>query len=108
MSCPGEFGVPVDQRTAVEGREEPLVRVEDERVSLLDAGVFVAYRSGKDSGSAVRAVDVEPPTALLRNLSKPGEIVDDAAIGRTRGADDSGDIADILIFVERSVHRLRG
>jgi hypothetical protein len=42
MSTPGELRLPVDERAAVEGREEPLVRVEDERVGLLDPDVLVA------------------------------------------------------------------
>jgi hypothetical protein len=108
MSCSGEFRAPVDERTAVEGGEEPLVWIKDERVSLFDAGVLVAYRSGKDSGSPVRAVDVEPPTALLRNLSKPGQIVDDAGIGGARRADESGGITHIGIAIERCIHRIRG
>lgn len=42
VSCPGEFGLAIDERTAVKGSEKPLVWVEDERVGLLDAGVLVA------------------------------------------------------------------
>ena len=105
MSSPGELRFPVDKRAAIKRREEPLVRVEDERVRLLDTRVLVAQRSRKDSGSAVRAVDVEPPTALLGYLTNPGKIINDARIRRPRGTDDCGDIADIGVCIERGIHR---
>jgi hypothetical protein len=45
---------------------------------------------------------------LLRNLTNPGEIIDDAGIGRTRSADNSGDVADIGIGIERGIQRVSG
>ena len=83
VGSPSELGLPVNERAAVEGGEEPFVRVENERVSLLDAVVFVAYRSSKDLGAAVRAVNMEPPIPLLRDLAYSSKIVDDPTVGRS-------------------------
>ena len=51
---PGELRVAVEQGAAVERREQPLVRVEDERVGLLDPGVLRPQRPGEDARSRRR------------------------------------------------------
>src|SRR5947208_3278964 len=45
--------VAVDQRTRVERREQPLVRIDDERVGLLDAGEQSGDARRRQSGSAI-------------------------------------------------------
>ena len=99
-------GFAVEQRTAVEGREQPLVRVEDERVGLLEADVLRLQRPGEDAGSAVGTVDVEPPVAALRQRAHPGEIVDDAGVGRAGGTDHGDDVGQVGIGVDRCLHGL--
>ena len=47
---------------------------------------FGAKRAGEDSGTAVGAVDVEPPAPLPRQRADAGQVVDDARVGRSRGA----------------------
>ena len=56
----------VDQRARVERREQPLVRVDDERVGALDAGEAIAHARRAQRAEAVGAVDVQPQPALAR------------------------------------------
>ena len=57
---------------------------------------FGSQRPGEDAGSAVGAVDVEPPAALLGERADAGEVVDDAGVGRARRADHRGDVGQVV------------
>ena len=59
--------VAIDERAAVERREQPLVRVDDEAVGTLDPGVPVPDARAASAGASVGTVDVEPvPSSALR------------------------------------------
>ena len=58
------FGLAVKQGTAVEGGEQPLVGVHDERVGMLDADEPVSHRWGSEGRSAVGAIHVQPDPVL--------------------------------------------
>ena len=93
--------VAVDQRGAVQRREEPLVRVHDEAVGVTDAFEQVAVREREERGAAVGAVDVEPQTVLARVAADAFDIVDDARVGGAGGRDDAHDGLGTLIGLER-------
>ena len=92
--CPRR--VAVEERAAVERREEPLVRVDRERVAALDAVEQVPRRGGGERGGPVRAVDVEPEPALLGHACDAGEVVDDAEVGAAGGGDHGEDVVGAL------------
>ena len=66
----GERGVAVEQRRAVERRVQPLVRVDHERVGVLDAGEPLAHARCEQRGAAVRRVDVHPDAALAAHRAR--------------------------------------
>ena len=90
----GQVGLSVDQRGAVEGREQPLVGVDDERVGPLESGELLAHRRGEERRrAAVGAVDVEPQRMLCRDVGHAVEVVHDAGVGRPRRGHDADDVA---------------
>ena len=56
-------GVAVDQGARVERREQPLVRVDDHRVGVLDPRERGPHPLDEHRGEAVGAVDVQPDVA---------------------------------------------
>ena len=81
----GQVGLAVDQGGAVEGREEPLVRIDDERVGPLETGEPVPHRGREQRGGpAVGAVDVKPQRVLGGDVRHARQVVDDAGVGRAR------------------------
>jgi hypothetical protein len=80
---PGQGRVAVQQRRAVERREQPLVRVHDERVGVLDALVPVPDAGREQAGPTVPAVHVEPQAVLARHGGHASQVVDDAGVGGT-------------------------
>ena len=64
----GDARVAVQQRARVERGEQPLVRVDDEAVGVLDAGEQVADARRRERGAAVRTVDVHPGAELRRRI----------------------------------------
>ena len=60
-ACTGR--VAVDQRACVERREQPLVRVDDERVGEFHPGEHGPHPLHEHRGEAVRAVDVQPDSS---------------------------------------------
>ena len=63
-------GIAVEQRRAVERREQPLVRVDDERVGGLDSVEPVADARREQRGAAVRGVDVHPEAAVAAHRAR--------------------------------------
>ena len=84
----GRRRVAIEQRAGVERSEEPLVRVDDDRVGVLDAGEERARRRRRERGAAVRTVDMEPHAALRADLGDRREIVDQPEVRRAGGGDD--------------------
>ena len=103
VRCPRLHRIAVDQRARVERGEQPLVRIDDERVGVLDAGEQPAHGRRGETGSAVRAVDVQPPAVLLRDGRDARDVVDDAEVRRARGGDDGEHAVAAL-----GRHRLHG
>lgn len=99
--------IPVHQCTAVVGREQPLVRVDDETVGAFDAVEAVPDRRGEQRGETVGTVDVQPEVALLADVGDRCQFVDDPGVGGASGGDD-GEHRDTLRFVERGVERGAG
>ena len=94
MRCPPHVGVAVDEGTAVERCEQPLVRIDDEAVGMLDAVVTIADARRSQACSAVGTVDMHPHIELSTDSSNTGEVVDDAGVGRAcRGHDREHTIA---------------
>ena len=87
--------VAVDQRAAVERREEPLVGVDDEAVGVANAAEEVAVGGREDRGAAVGAVDVEPEVVLAREAAEPLEVVDDARVGGAGRGDDADHVLGV-------------
>src|SRR5438270_13842199 len=53
---------------AVEWREEPLVRIDDKGVGVVDAGEDVSHLRHDGGDSAVRSIDVEPHSLAPTDL----------------------------------------
>ncbi len=77
----GQVRAPVQQRAAVERREQPLVGVDDEAVGALDPWNLCPHGGRCQRGAAVGAVDVHPEVAAVAHLGHTGEVVDDAEVG---------------------------
>jgi hypothetical protein len=99
-----ELGVAVDQGARVERGEQPLVRVDDEGVGVLDAGETVPRAGRQHAGQAVGAVDVQPDIGSHDRAGDVGDVVDDAEVGRPRGRDHGEDA--VAVLVERRAHRV--
>ena len=77
------------ERREVEGREEPLVRVRDERVGAL-ASLEVSPQFGDDCGGAgVGRVNVEPQLFARADVGYVGHGVNARRRGRADGGDDA-------------------
>ena len=100
--------IAVEQSRTVERREQPLVRVEDERVGVLDAVVFVPDAGGEQPGAAVGAVNVEPQTVIPCDRGRPGEIVDDPRVRRARRRDDRRERRGVSIVLDGFPERFTG
>ena len=83
-----QLRVAVQQGAAVEWGEQPLVRVDDEAVGLLDAVEQVAHGGRRQRCAPVGAVDVHPQPVLLADGGDPGQVVDDPQVGGAGGGND--------------------
>src|SRR5450631_3879382 len=83
-----EGGLTIQEGAAVERREQPLVRVDDEGVGVLDPVKEVTNRWGGQTRPAVGAVDVDPDAELSADLRHGVEVVDDAEVRGARRCDD--------------------
>ena len=83
--------IAIEERGAVERREEPLVRIDHERVGSLDAGEPCGELGHAEGGAAVGGVDVEPHVAAGAHVRHAGEVVDDATVGGTGAGHHSAD-----------------
>ena len=76
-----------EERGAIEGREEPLVRVHDERVGVFDAGEDVAHLRHDGGNATVRTVDVQPDPFTPADLGDRGNRIDARDARRANGGD---------------------
>ena len=90
------LGIAVEERAAVVGGEEPLVRVDDEAVGELDAVEEAADAGGGERRSAVGAVDVEPDPALGAHRGDARQVVHEARVRRPGGGHDREDVVGAL------------
>ncbi len=81
----GQTGFAVDQGGTVEGGEEPLVRVDHERIGQFDALEPVSCRRGEQGRSPIGPVHVEPHRACPGHGPHPGQVVDDPGVGGPSG-----------------------
>src|SRR5450631_1792152 len=77
----------IQQGTAVIGGEEPLVRVDDEGVGVLDPVEQVTNRWGGQPRPAVGAVDMQPDAVLAADHRHRVEVVHDAEVRGARRRD---------------------
>ena len=105
----GQVRLAVDQRGAVEGREEPFVRVDDERVGPLESGELLAHRGREERRrAAVGPVDVEPQRLLCRHVGHAVEVVDDPGVGRARRGHHADDVGPPRVVAQRGTQRVAG
>ena len=89
---PRQIRVAVEQRTAVERREQPLVRVDDEGVAAFDPDVPRTHGWGRQPGTAVRTINMQPEAELLADVGDGGQVVDDPEVRRAGGRDDGEEV----------------
>jgi len=83
-----ELRPPEDQRRGVDRREQPFVRVDHQRVGVLDPGE-AATRAGREQGrSAVGGIHVEPQVPLGGDRGHAVQIIDDPGVGGAGGRHD--------------------
>jgi hypothetical protein len=80
--------VPHEQTADVERLEEPLVRIDRERVRALEGRHERGESRGQPRRAAVRRVDVEPDAFGLGEVGEVAERVDRSRVRRAGGADD--------------------
>jgi len=95
----------IEQRGAVERREQPLVGIDDERVGPLEAVELGPDRRREERSTAVRAVDVKPQRSFLGHVSQTREIVDEAGVGRAGGGDHADHVVGAGMVLQRSAER---
>ena len=93
---PGERRIAVHQGAAVERSEQPFVRVDHERVSLLDPVQQGSPDRRHEGRTAVGGVDVEPGTELGCDSPGTGEIVDDARVRGPTRSDDGEHVGAVV------------
>ena len=82
VCCDGERRIAIDEGAGVVGREQPLVRVDDERVGALDAIEERPDARCEQRGAPVGGVDVEPETPVGTRVGHPRQVVDDPGVRR--------------------------
>ena len=90
-----ELWLPIEQGAAVVGREQPLVWVDDEAVSTLDAIEEVTHARGSERRTAVRAINMHPDAEPLADGRDSGQVVDNAGVRGAGGCDNSEDVLRI-------------
>ena len=75
MRGPCLRGIAVEQRAAVVGGKEPLVRIDDEAIRQFDSGKGRSHPWRGQSREPVGAVDVQPDVALATDRGHSRELV---------------------------------
>jgi hypothetical protein len=104
----GQVGLAVEERGAVERREQPLVGIDNARVSPLEADELVAHARGEQCCTPVGAIDVEPQVSLGCHLGHPSQVVDDASIGGASRSHYGDDIVGIGVLRQRGAQPVTG
>ena len=92
--------ISVQQRARVVRREQPLVRVHDERVGPLDTVEQRPDGRRQERRASVGAVHVEPESAVGADVRDAGEVVDGPGVRRS-GARHDGEHAVAAVGLER-------
>ena len=88
MGAAQRLAVADEQRAGPVGQEEPLVRVEDDRVRALDPREGRRPSAGEEEEPAVGRVDVEPEPLARGEIRERRQVVDRARVRRAGVADD--------------------
>ncbi len=94
VGCRSGEGIAMERAVAhqdeagVVGHLAPFVKIEGQRIGVLDASKARREIRGEDRKRAVGTIDMQPKLLTPRQLGKAGQIVDRAAIDRAGGADD--------------------
>ena len=88
------FRVAVDDGRAVERREQPLVRIDRDRVGGLDAAKQRPGPFGEQCGAAVGGVDVQPQAVRVTHLGDTGEVVDGTGVRSPGCRHDAGNVVE--------------
>ena len=95
VRLPRELGIAVEQRGAIERREEPLVGIDGEGVRSVDPLEERSRALGRERREPVGAVDVQPQAVPGGDVCDPHEVVDDPRVRRPRGCDDREHTAEV-------------
>ncbi len=96
MSKRGEPRLAVDQRGAVVGSEQPLVRIDAEAVDAVDANEFLPGRRRTQRRQAVGTIDVQPQPEMFADIGDFIETVDRTGVGGTAVGNDGKDAVGIM------------
>ena len=83
------------------------MRIDDERVGLLDADEDLAHRRRGEGRGPVGAVDVQPQAAFAAHRRDAGEVVDDTEVRGAGRGDDGEDVVRVR-GLEGRAQRLPG
>ena len=72
------------------------MRVQDERVGVLDPVVGASDARGEQPGATVGTVDVEPQAVVASDLRRTGQVVDDAGVGGASRGDTDRIICSVV------------
>ena len=89
------LGAAGPEQRAIHRREQPLVRVDDERVRALDALLRPARLRADPRGSGVGGVDVEPDACGRTGVGDRGDGIHGGRRGGADGRDDGGRVAQV-------------
>ena len=95
VRLPREVGFAVEQRGAVERREEPLVGIDRQGVRSVDPAEQGSRALGRQGRKPVCAVDVQPQPVRCGDVCDPHEVVDDPGVRRPRCRDDREHAAEV-------------
>ena len=69
--CFGQSWLPVDQRTRIKGRKQPFVRINYQRVGILNSAVELLELWHENRRKTVGSIDVKPKVLFAGKLCKP-------------------------------------
>ena len=99
---------PGEEQRRVEWREQPLVRVDDDRVGAFPAVERCSTLRDQRHGPGIGRIDVEPQPVPLRDVGDRRDGVDRGRRGRPdRGDDGDRQPAGLSIGLDRGVERFR-
>ena len=79
-SGPRDLRLAINHAANVHGKIKPFVRIERDRIRLLNAGEQFSRRFREDGERAVTSIDVHPKLEAVRNLSNLRQGIDSAGV----------------------------